>query len=240
MWGVRRFHRPSFEAPAEPRADDASKRAWKLTDEGVLVENEDTERRTKGEPTTLTRIVEDFGDAIAEASELTDVPEQLIAAVIATESGGRLVVKRRDEEGNIEEGPAERFEAHLNDWSFGLMQTLTNTAHALALQAPAKLGVEGLKAYRPVPNGGSADEWRELLSNPETSIRLGALYLARSNDRWSLEFDPIFVYATFNAGSPQPPGAVGNEWGIHGAANGKVFDHFAAWYGDACAVYGVC
>ncbi len=226
MWDVRRFHRPDFGPGAHPDGDDAVRHAWKLTSEGVLVENEDTERRTKGAPTTLTRIVEDFGDAIVEASELTDVPEQLIAAVIATESWGKP--------------DAERFEAHLNDWSFGLMQTLTNTAQALALQAPAKLGVEGLKAYRPVPKGGSADEWRELLSNPETSIRLGALYLARSNDRWRLEWDPIFVYATFNAGSPQPPGAIGNKWGIHGAANGDVFDHFAAWYGDACAVYGVC
>lgn len=226
VWDVRRYHRASFGPPAEPRADDALKRAWKLTDEGVLVENEDTERHTKGEPKTLRRIVDTFGDAIAEASELTGVPKQLIAAVIATESYGKP--------------DAERYEAHLNDWSIGLMQTLTGTAHALALQAPAKLQVEGLKAYLPIPKGGSIDDWRILLGKPEVSIGLGAHYLARNNERWQLEFDPIFVYATFNAGSPQPPGAVGNEWGIHGAANGGVFDFFAAWYGDACAVYGVC
>lgn len=228
MWEVRRFHRPAFSlsVPVDDPAMAVNERAWKLTDEGVLVENEDTERRTKGEPTTLTRIVETYGDAIAEASELVEVPEQLIAAVVATESWGKP--------------DAEKYEAHLDDWSIGLMQTLTSTAHALALQAPAKLEVEGLKAYRPVPKGGSVDEWRELLSKPEMSIRLGAFYLARNNDRWHLEFDPIFVYATFNAGSPQLPKAEGNEWGIHGAANGKVFDHFAAWYGDACAVYGVC
>ena len=64
-WEPERFH------------SVGSGQSWKQTYEGILVRSEASERRTKGEPSTLRRIIDDFGDEIADACQMVSVPVQL-------------------------------------------------------------------------------------------------------------------------------------------------------------------
>lgn len=213
---------------------------WRQTDEGIeqrghwdpsLRARQDGVMRTKGEPITLTRIVGTYDDLIGEAHELTGVPRQLMAAVIAAESRGK--------------SDAERAEPHLGDVSIGLAQTLTATASRLARLAPEKLNLDLVAQTTPLPRGGSLEQWRQLLGKPEHAIRLGAQYLRVANDNGVLRYDPVLCYAAYNAGSVRAN--LKNPWGMHyyrkKLGNGRwadAMDNFCRWYGDACAVYGVC
>lgn len=197
---------------------------WSVTPSGIVVLGEPAARRTKGAPSTMTRIVQTYGDIIAEASALSDVDRLTIGAMIATESGGHP--------------KSERFEPAIRDYSFGLAQTLTETAHsvynrmarrsAAILDAQASLG--------PPPAAGDWAAWREYLFDPRRSILLGALYLGIVSESVPSfgACDPILLYAGYNAGSARPSRL--NPWGL--VTYGDALSHFAEWYGDACAVGG--
>lgn len=200
---------------------------WKCTDEGILVRGEKGPRRTKGEPKTLTRILAGYGDLIDAACVITGVPRLLLAALIATESGGRP--------------DAERHEPSLKDVSIGLTQTLTATARQLAATASSALGLSAVAVLEAVPLGGNEDLWRTILNKPKISISLGACYLQTANAQWDIKWDPILCYAAYNAGSPRATDK--RPWGVYyyrkTLADGRIADAmngFAAWYGDACAV----
>jgi soluble lytic murein transglycosylase-like protein len=205
--------------------------AWRQTDEGIEVMGEKGPRRTKGEPVTLTRIVGTYGELIREACAIVNVPQKLVAGMIAAESLGKP--------------EAERAEPHLGDVSIGLAQTLTATAVHLAHDAPADLQLDPITQTKSLPSGGSLQRWRELLSEPRHAIRLGALYFAVANAQDDLRFDPVLCYAAYNAGSVRVNRD--NPWGVHyyrkKLDDGRwadAMDSFSRWYGDACAVYAFC
>ena len=218
-WCPRRFH-----------SVEGAEIIWRQTDEGIEVKDEGV-RRTKGEPTTLRRIVKDYGHLIDAACEYTDVPRQLVAGMIAAESRGIPT--------------AEREEPPIKDWSIGLTQTLTATAFTLAAQAPEELNVKEVTKLKPLPQGGDLAEWRGLLRQPFYGIRLGALYFSIVNRQSELKFDPVLCYAAYNAGSVREN--LKNPFGLHyyrkKLPDGRwadAMENFCRWFGDACAVYGEC
>jgi len=223
-WEPRRWH-CIHDGPRE------AKITWRQTDEGIEVRGKEGVMRTKGEPTTLTRIVDSYGELIAEACNLTNVPAQLVAGMIAAESMGKP--------------DAERVEAQISDASIGLTQTLTATAYNLAEHAPPELELEPIGQLKPLPRGGDLTAWRNRLQDPQNAIRLGAYYFRVANDQDDLRFDPVLCYAAYNAGSVRKN--LLHPWGVHyyraKLPDGRwadAMDNFCRWYGDACAVYGYC
>lgn len=93
---------------------------WRLTRDGVEIENSGIER-TRGNPTTVTRVWENFGQAINRTARARRVPCALIVATICTESGGRADAVRL-EPGYVSD------EKTPGKVSPGLMQTLISTA----------------------------------------------------------------------------------------------------------------
>jgi len=215
-WDPERFH----------RIKGTKGHIWKIVPEGVLVQGESSVRRTRGEPKTLTRIKDRFGELMEQVFLDTGVPIQLLAATIANESGGH--------------DGGERYEKHLNDWSIGVMQTLTKTAWGIARSAP-HLHRKDIAHMKPIPQGGNLQEWRRVLHNNTASVLLGAEMLRQINERYTCYWDPILVYAAYNAGSPRPN--KDRPWGLHYHRVEKkdvvfdAMDTFAAWFGDACAVW---
>ena len=194
-------------------------RRWMVTNDGIVVVGEDRPRRTPGKPATLTRIFAKYGPLIGEAADATGLSMRLIAAVIATESRGLET--------------AERYEKGPDDWSFGLMQTLTNTAWFVS----NLVSLEG-RFPKPVPKGGDVNEWRKLLFNPRTSIILGSRYLREHSEEYGTK-DPVVLYAAYNAGGAYK--AANRQWGLlsYGPPDrpDQALDNFTAWYGDACAAF---
>jgi len=193
-------------------------RVWRVGPEGVLVRGESTARRTPGEPITLRGVVERYRDFVPDGFDAA-----LVLAVVANESRGKTT--------------AERFESRINDYSFGVMQTLTGTAHGLMV------GAGMTPPDKPIPQGGSVAKWRRALTDPAVSIAVGTRYLMRLDQRFGLKMDPVLIYASYNAGSPRP--TKNGVWGLMAnrlddpdtvRVEDDTLDHIAAWYGDACAV----
>lgn len=105
-----------------------------------------------------------YDKIIANASQTFGVPFSLIKGIIALESGF-------DEK-------SYRFEPHLNDASYGLMQIMYNTAKGL--------GYEGTK---------------EGLFTPETNIFYGTKFISNLHKKYPNIFD---VIASYNMGYPRP------------------------------------
>lgn len=91
--------------------DDAV--SWALADGGIRIDGGPPER-TPGDPKTIRRIWQEYGDLCARWSKHFQVPVELIIATIATESSGNR--------------SARRAEPQIRDESVGLMQTLVTTA----------------------------------------------------------------------------------------------------------------
>jgi hypothetical protein len=188
---------------------------WSVTDEGILVKGENAVRRTRGAPITVGNIRLKHESRIDLCSLFTNLPSRLIAAVAAIESGG-----------NPE---AERYEAKIDDYSFGVMQTLTTTAAYVV----AHMNERAQLPPCPAPKDWPA--WRRYLFDPLRSLKIGSLYLAHQDSISPLTGDPILMYAAYNAGSLHP--STHSPWGL--VSYGNAMDHFAQWYGDACEVYAV-
>src|SRR5919202_3217589 len=93
---------------------------WRVVAAGVEIDGSGLER-TKGSPTTVTRVWESYGDAINRTARARRVPCELIIATICTESGGRADAQR-EEPGFVSDAETP------NKVSAGLMQTLLSTA----------------------------------------------------------------------------------------------------------------
>ena len=207
---------PSPWADTEWRGVTGKARRWRVLTDGIHVEGETGPRRTKGDPITVGRVWSLYRGHILEAHELTGVPLPTMLAMLATESGTNP--------------RAERYEKHLDDWSFGAAQTLTSTAHAMARSLPI------VAPARPYPRDHSTEQaWREFLFDPRHSILLGAAVIAYQSDHWGYLDDPVLAYAAYNSGHARPSD---RPWGLHYFRGGQydALDVFAAWYGDACAV----
>lgn len=219
-WEPRLWHRVS-----------GGENTWRQTSEGIEVRGEGEVRRTKGEPITLTKIVDTWGDRIAFCAKELDLDRRLLAGVIGAESLGRPGVSKE--------------EPHIQDASYGLTQVLTASARFLAKSAPESMGVHHIAHMAALPDGGSEEAWEAVLTDPDNSIALGALALRYANDNFDCRMDPIFSYAVYNAGGLRPSNT---PWGIHYFRQfltersiwADAMDSFSRWYGDACAVYAEC
>ena len=198
--------------------------------QGIMLLGGTTVERTIGEPVSARRVLDAapvekiarevsnwFGDVNGYMSTLSP----LLLATVLTESRGNV--------------KAERYEAHLDDFSFGPCQILTKTA----TQVHANLKVHGITLPDP-PAAKRWIEWREYLNNYERSLLLCAGYHCMNNTDFECKCDPVLLYAAYNAGSPRPSRSL--PWGLvyydrDGAGpQAGALDHFVDWFGDACFV----
>jgi len=178
---------------------------WQLQAQGVTIEGIGVER-TGGEPETVRRVWDQFGEAIETWSGRFGVPAELLVATICTESGG--------DPRAVREEPGYQSDAATPDRvSPGLMQTLITTARN-ALQDP---GVD-----------------REWLLEPGNSIQAGCAYIAAQMTRTNL--DPPKVACAYNAGGIYPNDGPGNRWKMrqYPIGSGQHADRFVRWFND-CA-----
>ena len=122
---------------------------WRIVPEGVEIEGSGVER-TRGRPSTVTRVWETFGDDIDAVARARQVPVPHIIATICTESGGDPEAVRLEPGYRSDEETPHRV-------SVGLTQTLISTASETL--------------------GRSVD--RDWLRVPRNAIDAGAAYIAR-------------------------------------------------------------
>jgi hypothetical protein len=122
---------------------------WRLTPAGVEIEGSGIER-TRGQPTTVRKVWEAYGEMINRTARSYRVPCVLIVATICTESSGRADAVR------LEPG-YKSDEQTPNKISPGLMQTLISTA-----RDTLRMSLD-----------------REWLLKPANSIEAGTAYIAK-------------------------------------------------------------
>lgn len=131
---------------------------WRLTENGIDIENRGIER-TSGNPVTVTRIWDEFYNPINDWADFYNVPCALIIATIATESSGNPLVTR-EEPGYISDS------ATPHKVSVGLMQTLISTARWTLHDSSIN---------------------RSFLEKPSNSIKAGTSYIADQRSRTLLD-----------------------------------------------------
>ena len=183
-------------------------RGWRYDELGrIILEKEDAPARSKGEPKTMRNLFDEYGPAMAIASDRFGVKVATIAAIIVLESVPIKGTFRRD--------PAsQRYEARLGESSGGLMQTLESTAQETA-------DLYGLGTVT-----------LEDMSDPAVSILLGTAYLARLQKKCRTT-DGVLLQAAFNAGGLYR--SEHNEWKLRTNAKDRT-NRYAAWHNDALAV----
>lgn len=185
-------------------------REWRITDTGI----ETRDRgyfRTKGIPTTVMTLWEDFGEDIQYACAELNVPADVIVAMIPIEAR-RLSNGHYDPQSVREEPGYISDEQTPHRVSPGLMQTLISTARSMAR-----------KYYLLDP--GMVN--RALLFDSFYSILLGAAYMAHQTERYGR--DPVLICSAYNAGSVRKTD--NNPW--HLIAYGATrIDRYCAWFND--------
>lgn len=182
--------------------------SWQLTPNGVKVAGE--VEMTSGEPTTVKRVWETWGDSIQRWAEHFKVPAELIIATICTETSGNPQ-SVRIEPGYVsdEQTPAKV--------SPGLMQTLISTARS-ALGNPT------------IDRG-----W---LLVPDHSIQAGTAYISEQRNLTGL--DPPKVACAYNAGGIYPNDSNTNRWRMRQYPIGSAehADRFIRWFNDCFRLFG--
>lgn len=200
---------PSFQAVLQYKADlivphgFRDSIAWQLGGEGILIEGQDPEV-TRGEPLTVKRVWENYGQRIEQCAEKYGVPVELIMATICTETSGRADAVRQ-EPGYISD------EQTPHKVSPGIMQTLISTA-------------------RLVMGDDTID--RAWLLNPDNAIEAGTAYMAKQ--RKSTLFDPPKVACAYNAGGIYHNKGEKNRWKMrqYPLGSGEHADRFVKWFND--------
>jgi LysM repeat protein len=177
---------------------------WRLVEDGVEILGSGVER-TKGKPTTVTKIWENRNKEINKWANEFQVPCELIIATIATESGNNEKA-RREEPGFISDVKTP------HRVSVGLMQTLLSTAASV-------LGKEKVTS-----------KW---LEKPSNSIQAGTGYIAQQGKKTIL--DPPKVACAYNAGGIYHNQGEKNRWKMRQYPLGTSHhcDRFIKWYNDA-------
>ena len=159
---------------------------------------------TPGEPLTVRRIIDSFGDAIVKSSTTYNIPVELIIATIATESSGDPNA-RREEPGYTSDSDTP------DKVSVGLMQTLISTARTS------------------VANANVDAPW---LRVPANSIEAGTAYIAQ-NIKTTL-YDPPKVACAYNAGGLYYEPSPSNRWRMRQYPIGTSAhaDRFIAFFND--------
>ena len=224
-WTIDRYHGVT-----------GKKRRWRLTRSGIEIQGAGYPT-SRAQPHLSNRVCTEHESPIRRtldsfALRVSEVKEDpvalrhacLLAATICTESAGNP--------------NAKRFEKHLNDYSFGLTQMLTSTAFAVGRKVgwPTELPLDARRwqmPKKPVPKGGTPDEWQKFLGEPYHACLL-ALTLHQLNDgRFGCQGDPIIMSASYNAGSPRRTDK--NKWGLVSTA--AHLDAFVQYFNDAARFY---
>ncbi len=188
------------------RAFDSGVR-WRLTRAGIEIEGYGVER-TQGEPKTITKIWEDFGESINCWAIHFNVPCVLIIATIATETSGNAnAIRKEPGYKSDNETPGQI--------SPGLMQTLISTA-------------------RDTLGDNNID--RNWLLVPGNSIKAGTSYIR--GQRSTTLLDPPKVACAYNAGSLQENTGTNNRWKMkqYPIGTSEHCDRYVKWFNDAVAV----
>ncbi len=180
---------------------------WRLGRRGLEVENSGVER-TRGAPTTVKRVWDEFGGPIERWAGRYQVPAELILATICIESGGRPD-RVRLEPGYVSD---DRTPGKVSP---GLMQTLISTASWM---------MENENAGETIG--------RSWLLEPDNSIRAGAAYIA--HQKGATGFDPPKVACAYNAGSVIKQTGAANRWKMRQYPIGtpEHADRFVKWFND--------
>jgi hypothetical protein len=185
-------------------------RYWRVTYEGVETKDAGL-LRTRGEPVTVQKLWDDFGDSIYHAVKELGCPADMVVAMIPIEairlSTGHYDPKSlRLEPGYISD------EKTPHRVSPGLMQTLISTAKGMA------------RKYRLVPEE-SVD--RDLLLDAHYSILLGSAYIQHQIDRYAP--DPPIICGAYNAGSLRRTNR--HSWRILTYGETRL-DRYIMWFND--------
>lgn len=182
--------------------------AWRLSEHGLLLDNDNTPQGSGGEPKTVARVWSQYGSPLAHWSTELKVPVELIIATICTESSGNQNAVR-EEPGFIDEARTP------HRISPGLMQTLISTARAAL-------------------NNDAIDKaW---LLNPSNSIQAGTAYIA--GQWKLTHFDPPKVACAYNAGGIYHNDSARNRWKMRQYPIGSAehADRFTKWFND-CFIF---
>lgn len=181
---------------------------WRLDETGIVIENNIPER-TRGQPVTVSRIWEQFGDDISRWSVHFGVPAESLIATIATESGGKADAVR-EEPGYVSDDITP------NKVSPGLMQTLISTASS-ALH--------------------NNDIDRQWLLVPAHSIQAGTAYIASQWEM--TQYDPPKIACAYNAGAIYHNNNETNRWKMrqYPMGTGEHTDRFVKWFNDCMFVF---
>jgi len=185
-------------------------RYWRVTEDGI--ETRDAGYlRTAGDPVTVTKLWEDFGEDISYICAELNVPADMIVAMIPIEA-------RRTRDGRYDPRSVRHEPGYISDEetprrvSPGLMQTLITTARSMA-------------RHYSLVDPDEVD--REMLFDPFYSIMLGGAYIAYQIGRYGP--DPILIASAYNAGSARKH--LGNPW--HLQAYGKTrISRYCSWFND--------
>lgn len=196
---------------------------WRITAQGLEVEGSPGgPPRTLGQPTTLTRICQQWGRQLEQAAAQGQVPAELLVATVATESGGDSGAVRLELGYWTDERTPDRMSA-------GLCQLLLSTAREV-LDAPRLT--------------------RRDLLDPQSNLLAAARQISRQSDARHLraglraqhatDFDPPRVAAAYNAGGLYREQAPANPWRLrcYPLGTGRHITSWVRWYNDAWAVLG--
>lgn len=176
---------------------------WRLDTNGIRVSDAEPED-TGGRPQTVARIFSSFGAAMTRWAAHYDVPIELIAATICTETRGNPDAVRT-EPGYVSD------DATPHRVSPGLMQTLISTA-------------------RETLRDDTID--RAWLLQPDNAIQAGTSYIARQKSKTN--FDPPKVACAYNAGGVYANDGDHNRWKMrqYPIGTGEHADRYVAWFND--------
>lgn len=180
---------------------------WRLTDRGISIGGAFA-LGTPGEPSTIRRILSNFGTIIAETCKRRRVPAELVIATIATESSGEPNA-RRQEPGYVSDAVTP------TKISVGLMQTLLSTAN------------EALEKNE------TDSSW---LRDPAISVDAGTAYIAKKLPVTG--YDPPKVACAYNAGDLRYDSSTTNRWRMlqHPIGTSAHADRFISFFNDALGV----
>jgi hypothetical protein len=179
---------------------------WRVVAAGVEIDGSGLER-TKGSPTTVTRVWESYGDAINRTARARRVPCELIIATICTESGGRADAQR-EEPGFVSDAETP------NKVSAGLMQTLLSTA-----SDTLQMSVD-----------------RRWLLEPANSIEAGTAYIAKQARDTALDPPLVAAAYNAGALKHQDGSANRWKLRQYRIGTGEHCDRFVRFFNDAAYV----
>jgi Putative peptidoglycan binding domain/Transglycosylase SLT domain len=191
---------------------------WRLTASGIEIEGKGIEI-SKGEPKTVSRVCQDYKDALEQAAKKTGVPVELLIATMCTEAFDATMHTVNPRATRKEPGYRSD-EATPSRVSYGLTQTLISTARDAISQLAVGAPVSAEKIDR---------EW---LFIPANAILAGAAYIAMQKKRTKL--DPPVVACAYNAGSVVYNNGANNRWKMRQYPIGTDdhADRFVQWFND--------